>query len=477
MKSTGKRIWTPFVGAFLLLLLLFSITSTTAAQSMGTFTVTGSMATARDAHTATLLLDGRVLIAGGDVAEGFAARPIPTDRAELYDPSTGTFATTGSMVTARFGHTATLLPDGRVLIAGGYEARGLSLSAEVYDPSTGTFAATGGMAAGHFCATLLNNGRVLMGLPAIGNNAELYDPSSGTFSLAGGYAGGAPPSSSEDTVTLLPDGRALMVSGDSPIALYNPASGTFSLTTTRWNYVEFSANLLMNGKVLFAGGENYGYDFTFRNAWLFDASTGNLSATGNMTRPRYLHAATLLPDGSVLITGGAFPVTDSAELYDPATEKFASIGNMISGRAIHTATLLQDGRVLIAGGVYKARDGAPQFVLASAELYTPEILEPASIATDLRFDQTTVATGSSFTSTFSGSNLSVDTFFDVRFSAPGSTATDVVLNWQRGSVSAHDVSSGIVPGTWTISGVRAHRSEADHTGTFFPVLATITVSP
>ena len=71
----------------------------------------------------------------------------------------------------------------------------------------------------------------------------------------------------------------------------------------------------------------------------------------------------------------------------------------------------------------------------------------------------------------------MDTFFDVRFSAPGSSATDVVLNWQRGSVAAHDVSSGIVPGTWTISGVRAHRSEADHTGSFFPVIAKITVSP
>src|SRR5262249_16818965 len=90
--------------------------------------------------------------------------------------------------------------------------------------------------------------------------------------------------------------------------------------------------------------------------------------------------------------------------------------------------------------------------------------------------QTTVATGSSFTSTFSGSNLAVDTFFDVRFSAPGSNATDVVLNWQRGSVAPHDVSSGIVRGTWSISGVRAHRTEADHTGVFFPVSATITVS-
>ncbi len=477
MKSTGKRIWTPLVGAFLPLLLTISITSTAAAQSMGTFTATGSMATARFGHTATLLLDGRVLIAGGDASPIGPPVPasilIPTDRAELYDPSTGAFTATGNMVTSRYGHTATLLPDGKVLIAGG-ATWWASLSAELYDPSTGTFTATGSMAAGHFCATLLNNGKVLMGLPAIGDNAELYDPSSGTFSPAGGYSGGAPPFTGEDTVTLLPDGRALMVSVDSPIALYNPASGTFSLTRTTWSYVDFSATPLTNGKVLFAGGENDNYDFTFRNAWLYDPSTGDFTATGSMTEARSNHAATVLLDGTVLITGGVFR-RQSAELYDPATETFSPIGNMIWPRTAHTATLLQDGRVLIAGGEWPL-DG-PKPVNSSAELYTPPVLVRAPIATDLRFDQTTVTTGSSFTSTFSGSNLAVDTFFDVRFSATGSNATDVVLNWQRGSVAAHDVPSGIVPGTWTISGVRAHRAEADHTGIFFPVLATITVSP
>jgi hypothetical protein len=356
------------------------------------------------------------------------------------------------------------------LIAGGASWWNF-LSAELYDPSTGTFTATGNMAAAHYCATLLNNGKVLMGA---GVNTELYDPSRGTFSLVGGSAGGAPPSVFEDSVTLLPDGRALMVSVDSPVALYDPAIGAFSLTTTTWSYVDFSATLLMNGKVLFAGGQNDDYDFPFRNAWLYDPSTGNLTATGSMTVARYLHAATVLPDGTVLITGGVFR-GQSAELYDPATETFSPIGNMIWPRTVHTATLLQDGRVLIAGGEWPL-DG-PKPINSSAELYTPPVLVPASIATDLRFDQTTVAAGSSYTSTFSGSNLAVDTFFDVRFSAPGSNATDVALNWQRGSVAAHDVSSGIVPGTWTISGVRAHRNETDHTGIFFPVLATITVSP
>lgn len=134
------------------------------------------MATARNSHTATLLLDGHVLVAEGDLFDGLGdLRPI--NRAELYDPSTGAVAATGNMTHSREFHTATLLPDGRVLIAGGYDGSGhLALTAELYDPSTGLFTATGMMASIHSLAVLLNNGKVLMGPPAPDGNAELFDP-------------------------------------------------------------------------------------------------------------------------------------------------------------------------------------------------------------------------------------------------------------------------------------------------------------
>jgi hypothetical protein len=111
----------------------------------------------------------------------------------------------------------------------------------------------------------------------------------------------------------------------------------------------------------------------------------------------------------------------------------------------------------------------------TAELYVPSVLVPASVTENFQFDRSVVVTGSSYSVDVSGSNLTQQTFFDVRFTAPGSNGFAVAQNWQRGLSMSHDVPAGISTGSWTINGVRAHQIETDHTGNFFPVSATITV--
>jgi len=350
----------------------------------GTPAPAGSMTTPRFGHVAALLLDGRILVAGGYGSNKILAS------AELYDPATGRFSPTGAMSAPRAAITAVRLADGRVLVAGG-DSPGALASAELYDPRTGTFSPTGSMSSPrvYYTATLLSDGRVLVAGGANGSGwvrtAEIYDPATGTFSQTGSMNTAR---WSYTTATLLADGRVLIAGGLDPIVtnatgasiplasaeLYDPTTGTFSPTgalgTAR---SEHTATLLPDGRVLAAGGRD-GSDSgnSALSAELYDPATGTFSPTGPLTNGHARHTATLLADGRVLIAAGdaaGFVQTTSAELYDPATGTFSTTGSMTTARVLHAATLLDDGRVLITGGYGDSMldDG----VLASAELYDP----------------------------------------------------------------------------------------------------------
>jgi hypothetical protein len=506
MKPSSRRVSTSFlVAVFLFLPALEAI-----AQTGGTFRPAGNMTTPRFLHASTLLADGRVLIAGGQRVEAgtFPSFFKTLTSAELYDPSTGAFTPTGDMLTPRtaYSGTFTLLADGRVLVTGGQGIDGSAVAtAELYDPTTGQFTLTGSMTmarSGHV-ATLLNNGKVLIAGGAIGQNfltsAELYDPSTGAFTATGSMS-----YPWADTATLLTNGEVLITRGNpdgpppflSSAELYDPDTGTFAFVGyMKENHTGPTAVLLTSGDVLVAGGDIGDGDGSSTVAELFDPNTDTFGYTGRLIHGREQSTSTLLRDGTVLFTGGhdfvpisisnwEFDHIASAELYDPVTSMFRNTGSMATGRELHAATLLNDGTVLITGGDQfwptaiggdGGRDPATS-VLASAEIYAPTVLVPASIVTAVQLDRTNAAIGTSYSANILGSNLTPETFFDVRYFSPGSNETAVGYNWQIGTAASHDIPLGTALGTWTINGIRAHQIETDHTGSFIPVSAALTVS-
>ncbi|MBA3913157.1 MAG: hypothetical protein H0X25_04745 [Acidobacteriales bacterium] len=214
----------------------------------------GKMAVGRMYHSATLMGNGKVLLAGGINGYYISIRYITcTNTAEVYDPATQTFSSAGTLSAPRCGHTATLLPDGRVMVAGGTDGKILLNTADIYDPATNTWTAGANMsvARDYFSAAVLSGGKVLVTGPD--TSAEIFDPVSNTWTTAGGtqFTYGA-----NAAATLL-NGEVLLVGGPAgQCELYDPTTGlwnsTGTLNTARW---QFGISVLRDGRVLITDGE------------------------------------------------------------------------------------------------------------------------------------------------------------------------------------------------------------------------------
>jgi hypothetical protein len=342
-----------------------------ACAGVGAWTETGNLVTPRWGHTATTLSDGRVLVTGG-----WGSNNAPSD-CEIYDPSTGAWTSTGNLLTPRVLHTATLLAGGKVLVAGGDgSTSGMLSSCEIYDPSTGAWTSTGNLNTprSQHTATLIAGGKVLVAGGA--NGCEVYDPTSGKWATTEDLATGR----WNHTATLLLNGNVLVTGGltfgSSPVTLssseiYDPSNGTWtgtgSLITARWGH---TATLFSDGKVLVAGGAGGWNPNTplLADSEIYDPSNGTWTVTGDLATPRDQHTASLLQNGEVLVAGGQDVNNDGlsgCELYDESSGAWTAAGSLINGRYGHTASLLPDNNVLAAGGQNNTG------VLSICEIYDP----------------------------------------------------------------------------------------------------------
>jgi len=331
------------------------------ARTANAWATVGPLHDGRSAHTATMMVDGQVLVVGGDggsiTAEG-NSRSLAS--AELYDPRNGVWTRTKPLRHARQSHTATLLSTGQVLVVGG---------------NTGTA------------------GAVL-------SSSELYDPHSGAWA----YTGHLHDARAAHTATLLPIRQVLVAGGEgqttqgtlrplSTAELYDPQRGIWRYTKPlHYPRVGATATLLSNGKVLVVGGNDGGHDLA--SAELYDSHKANWTLAAPMHDARSFHTATLLRDGRVLVCGG-FGASDgrsasnslnTVEIYDPYQNKWVDTASMSVARSRHTATALLNGDVLVVGGMDVGNGGAILDTLSSVELYDPRrgIWIPADRLSDAR---------------------------------------------------------------------------------------------
>jgi WD40 repeat protein len=339
--------------------------------SAGSLSPASPMLQPRSGHSATLLPDGKVLIAGG-----MRANQDFYKSAELYDPATGKFQPTGEMNQRRVGHIAVLLSSGKVLIAGGWVGDGGTDSAELYDPATGKFTLIANKMTsprGGPIAALLTNGDVLIAGGEERNNmslasAEIFHVKTLSFQSTGSMRHAR----ISHTATLLKDGRVLITGGygnsvASTAELYDPKSGTFtetgSMGTARCKH---TAGLLPDGRVLIAGGsDSRGWDRNLNSAEIYDPRTAKFTAASPLNDSRFKlpDEAVQLSTGKLLIAGGSKDV----EVFDPDSGKFQlAAGQMSAPWHFMSETRLLDGSVLLAGGY----PNGPQ-ATAKAWVYRP----------------------------------------------------------------------------------------------------------
>lgn len=318
----------------------------------------GRMHEMRASHTATVLPNGKVLIVGGfKKVQTFGQEYSNT--AELYDPHTRSFAPAGTLKVARCGHTATLLESGEVLIVGGSNGQLLS-SAELYDSRKGVFTLIGGMSVareGH-TATLLKNGKVLIvgGCNDGVHDAELYNTKRQRFETTGKMS----TRRFAHTATLLLNGKVLVTGGSDDLRrnrkvlataeVYDPEEGIFTLSgSMSFARYKHAAVLLRDGRVLIAGGsDERDWQGQLNSAESYDTNRGEFTRTQDMQAKRFK-----LPHGVTLLKDGTVLLSGGSkrvELFEPAAGTFADVARFDEPHFYQTAILLPDGTVLIAGG-------------------------------------------------------------------------------------------------------------------------------
>jgi hypothetical protein len=338
-------------------------------QAPGTFAATGSLHEPHYGGFVVPLKDGRVLVAGGMSCWSPTQSGCEySDQVEIYDQASDRFQVTGSLTTPRESAAATVLKDGSVLIVGGYVCSVWPsctwlASSEVYDPSTGQSVASGSLSQ-HLIglsATLLPDSRVLVAggtsctsqqshCVAATTAAETYDPASGKFSPVGSMAVGRIGA----TLTLLENGQVLVAGGitngfsTADAEIFDPSTNKFHETGSLVKGRMFhSATLLSSGRVLITGGETSGRPiFTSE---IYDPVSGRFSASGDLLSTQRRSTAALLPDGTVLVAGDG--TATSAEIYDPVTGEFRKTGSMTGARVGPASAALPGGRVLVLGGL------------------------------------------------------------------------------------------------------------------------------